>query len=102
MNREQKIEAIYEKIANKEKNDAQYMLDELNANWDIDYDNYSELCDLVEDKLMIGDVLEWWDFEWTEDVFCKMWKYKCKPIEEQTDECIDYVYNLSKEKTWQQ
>lgn len=96
------IDAIYEKIANKEINDAQYMLNELNTNWDIKYNHYDEMFDLVNNKVMIGDVLDWLykdnlflsdaHRKW-EDVIL-LWEEKRKPIEEQSDECINYIYNL--------
>lgn len=95
--REQKIKAIYEKIANKQPNIAQHYLNELNANWTIEYNDYSELFDLLEDKVMIWDVLEWIYLNIEDKIVWNLlaiWNDWRKPIEEQSDECIDYIYNL--------
>lgn len=35
-------------------------------------------------------------FEWVLENLSKIWKEKRKPIEEQSDECIKYFYNLIK------
>ena len=54
------------------------------------------------DPVMIWDVLDWmykWyneiDVLWViDDIIHNEWDNKRKPIEEQSDECIEYIYNL--------
>lgn len=36
-------------------------------------------------------------FEWVLEKFTKLWKEKRKPIEEQSDDCIEEIYNLIKD-----
>lgn len=58
-------------------------------------------------KVMIWDVLDWWEkadninMRWYEDhltpILSKR-KYKRKPIDEQSDECINYVYDLLRKR----
>lgn len=166
MNRKQKINAIYEKIANKELsfwcrvliettwlchscsgwydeeytgivyehctwlwdtrtvNVSEYQIWDLITYWvfayhdsleesdDVDMELYSS-CDwscgygdtngeakdstylhkIIWHPVMIGTVLSWY---WTSNAqeLINNWNYYDKPIEEQSDECIDYVYSL--------
>jgi hypothetical protein len=55
---------------------------------------------VIDFKLvMIWDVLDWiekWNF-FDKIVILQLWKEKRKPIEKQSEECIEYFYNLIKE-----
>jgi len=98
MNKQEKISKIYEVIVETDK---------------------IEICWMKVNPVMIWDVLDWWNnFELWEEIFCKvaqpnwynnvswfdtyfwklmnLWEFKRKPIEEQDDECIEYIYNLIK------
>ena len=57
---------------------------------DTNRDNYLVLGHPV----MIGDILDWYDFEGTEFAVLEIWKLKRLPIDEQSSECIDYIYSL--------
>ena len=57
---------------------------------DTNRDNYLVLGHPV----MIGDILEWYDFEGTEFALLEIWKLKRLPIDEQSSEAIDYIYSL--------
>ena len=46
--------------------------------------------------IRIGDVLDYWDFEGTEYALIEKWKNKRLPIDDQSEECIDFVYSLIK------
>lgn len=37
-------------------------------------------------------------FEWVLEEFTKLWKEKRKPIEEQSDECINFIHSLLKDE----
>ncbi len=106
--REQKIDFIYEKIANKElsfgctlkpftfwlNSDVDYwrfVSDDWIYQWDIE--------EIIWHPVMIWDVLNWWDININllDDRFTKLIKCftkKDKPIEKQSVECIDYIYDL--------
>lgn len=54
--------------------------------------------------VLIWDIFNWtwwniyscqdcWSVSRNAEIF-QLWEYKNKPIEEQSDECIDYIYNL--------
>jgi len=98
-----KIKKIYEKIANKES-ELITKLDFLNESWNVPYEVYSELHDLAC-WVMIWDVL---DIVLDNELASSIWPRTCKeailwyweklrlPIEEQSNECIDYIYNLIK------
>ena len=66
-------------------------------------------CESIWHPVMIWDVLDFciWNKElnskrlmWQNTIFWLLnrWKEKRKPIEEQSEECIDYIYNLIFEK----
>lgn len=82
MTKEEKIKAIYEEI----------------AEWI--YDSYSE--DETIFPVMIWDVLDFYSKKlWTFQLYnnttmdlLEVWKEKRKPIEEQSGDCIDFVFNL--------
>jgi len=91
---EDKIKAIYEEI------EWTYLRDDR-------YTWYSEW----EHPVMIWDVLDWidvnisaiYDSHWGRDKHWEavtdliyLWKTKRATIEEQSDECIDYIFNLIK------
>jgi len=129
MNKEQKIKAIYDKIANKELtfgckakiedyNWTEYNVIIVNLKewyykiWDeLRFINEFELETekIIGHLIMIWDVLDYLNIETVnnlidfnyEDIteewkIINLWKYKRKPIEEQDDEVIDYIYNLTK------
>lgn len=124
MNRLEKIEAIYKEIANKELslwcrviyrsifggpfgNKKEWII----VSKEIDEDNsYNVLLikenfissenekdlDIIWHPIMIWDVLEsfYWDIRFSDLAW--IWKELREPIEEQSDECIDFIYNLIK------
>ena len=119
MNREERIKAIYEKIADKTLSFGCRMYSE-------DYDyyfytdeyqrEYSECDNIIWHPIMLWDVLEYmWDiakikaFKFPEEELIDIkklafeimlyWQFKRKPIEAQSDECIEFVYNIIK-KLW--
>ena len=61
---------------------------------------------IIWHPIMIGDVLDyidkyykthlWWDVNVNWEVITRNWNYLRKTIEEQSDDCITYVYNLIK------
>ncbi len=100
---EQKVEAIYKEIADK--------CDEERCCWNCDWRWYDE------ETVLIWDVLDYIDekdlelinleeltlrkgknthFTYTPitSYLNSYWKYMRKPIEEQSEETIDYIYNL--------
>ena len=154
MTRDEKIQAIYEKIANKEltfgcklKFDIGWKKSIYNESdpatepnywiikWECEYEDsvqlflnyafwsyayfrtncedevptYSDDYEIIWHPVMIGDVLDWiepywWvfaqsvnlDIERTRKgtLLLSVRKQKRKPIDDQSDECIDYVYSL--------
>lgn len=116
MTKEEKIKAIYEKIADKtlsfgcwvmvdkfvskrqictivyrdDKNDMDYFYTK--EKWNV----YIE--DIIWHPVMIWDVLDYiedkWEYNWEMWDILALWILKRKPIEEQSEECIDYVFNL--------
>ena len=105
MTREKKLEAIYKEMANKELTpwccvevkaqneygDFTYRL----CRWD--ERPTTEIKEIIGHPVMIGDVIEYssrilvsWD-----PILMKRDEFR-KPIEDQTNECIDYVYSLIK------
>ena len=57
-------------------------------------DNIEEI---IGHPIMIGNVLDYfWNKKWlmTLDRILRFWEEKTKTIEEQSDKCIDYIYNL--------
>lgn len=92
MNREEQIKSIYEEIAER-----------INFDW-LDWQSLVTR-DLA--PVMIWDVLDFLkhNSKWIEykeydkkriDILDE-WDFLLKPIEEQSDECIEYIYNLIKE-----
>ena len=134
MTREEKLEAIYKEMANKELNlgckvrfdkwiytiidrENVWFLDSYKGvDWNIHNtivveDGVNSRCYSIEEiiwhPVMIGDVLDWIErkmgisnHEYEEFVINEvnmavlLWGEYPKPIEEQSDECIDYVYSL--------
>lgn len=65
------------------------------------YDNFIDsdkwYTDIIWHPVMIWDVMGWEIEKWIEPYNMynwEYWDYPRKPIEEQSDECIDYIYNL--------
>lgn len=52
---------------------------------------------IIWHPVMIGDVMEYFYGSVRFSEWAKYWKKLTKPIEEQSDECVDFVYNLIKE-----
>ena len=53
--------------------------------------------EIIGHPVMIGNVLDYfWNKKWlmTLDRILRFWEEKTKTIEEQSDKCIDYIYNL--------
>ena len=46
------------------------------------------------EPVRIGDVLEYHDFEGTEYALLWKWENKRLPIDEQSEDCISFVYSL--------
>lgn len=115
--RQQKIDTIYEKIANKDLSFGCCFQGEKSSHviqnpywcfvwWD--WRIYSDRCDselhtqikvekIIGHPVMIGDVLDYfWNKKWlmTLDRILRFWEEKKKTIENQSDKCIDYIYNL--------
>ena len=120
MIREEKIKAIYKEMANKELTpwccvevkaqneygDFTYRL----CRWD--ERPTTEIKEIIGHPVMIGDVFDytketkidmvWSDSscaidvrDWEECInIFNLWEHKRKSIDDQTDECIDYVYSL--------
>lgn len=54
---------------------------------------------IIWHPVMIWDVLDYfWNKKWamTLDRILRFWENKINPIEEQSDECVDYIYGLIK------
>lgn len=127
--RQEKIDAIYEKIARKDlsfwckfrvKNEMSFWAviylkwfefsliksrkDEKivfaweSFSWPLYFTNFEfENLKIIGHSVMIWDVLDYyWDKKWamTLDRILRFWEEKTKPIEDQSDECVDYIYNL--------
>lgn len=115
MTKEEKIKAIYEKIADKTKN----FWCKIERQWNyyivIEWRHFiyektwkylkttsqsiEELsCESIWHPVMIWDVLDYieekWEYNWEVWDILALWIFKRKPIEEQSEECIDYVFNL--------
>jgi len=123
MNKEQKLEAIYDKIANKELSFGCKILTDkwirkvvsVNATNIINekhYRNNKQNILIIWHPVMIWDVLDYiWIWSKTIsgsvikntydiEIMLNLWKYKRRPIEEQDNEVIDYIYNLITNKKW--
>lgn len=81
-----------------------YEVDEWYDSYDINY-----LVSIIWHPVMIWDVLDYIEPYWNGyaqdvkfsqerkrkiDIVLLQWEHKRKPIEEQSDECIDYIYSL--------
>ena len=117
MTREEQIKAIYEKIADKTLSFGCVTQHTNPRNWDTfrhtfiwddrairNWQVYGCSC-FEDDKIiwhpvMIWDVLDYYRGESWVNVgvltILEKWNYKRKPIEEQSDECIEFIYNLIK------
>lgn len=81
--------------------------------WDVlDYIWDTKTSEIIDEKLSTLEIHKWWDywnFEEIRDLWAchnwimedvieiklnQLWKEKRKPLEEQSLECIDYVFNL--------
>ena len=125
---EEKIEAIYNQIANKELsfgckvkwfdwnlhkfieleefNDTHrnYWYIDLNKDWMLldelmSEDFFNETTEIIWHPVMIGDVLDYVKSNITisakqDNSIIHLWKELRKPIEEQSEEAINYIYNL--------
>ena len=116
-----KIEAIYKEVANKELSFGCRVIyyPEKWKNWpmrwvvwDLYEDPYSGRCnpynleeieleDIIWHDVMIWDFLDWRLKNWKNEFLPWMfhdtiysWEFLRLPIEEQSEQCIDYVYNL--------
>jgi len=109
--KQQKLDAIYEAMADKTLSDGCIFLDKLDGSkiptqelyemglWQI-HDAYNDIVyqkdeyKIIWHPVHIGDVIDYWDFEGTEYALLKKWQNKRLPIDDQSDECIDFVYSL--------
>jgi len=89
------------------------ILIEKNVYKDIDRNPKEKEYKIIWHPVMIWDVLDWIDKEhklfftykeenspltlWADKVV-NLWKDKRKPIDDQSEECIDFIYNLIQEK----
>ena len=107
--RQEKIEAIQKEIANKS-----LLCRECKQDLELFEDIYiCESCwmeyldwEVGTSPVMIGDVLDWIDINFKDALYIpefvpnhtfnivKIWKQKRLPLEDQEDECIDYIFNL--------
>lgn len=124
MTREQKIAAIYEAMANKKRtfgcrcrrNDGEDVIFiRQNKTWSyLSIRENEEFAvslwytpEIIWHPVMIGDVLNWIDnkmgvsnCEYEEfvveeaNISVLLWREYLKPIEEQSDECINYIYSI--------
>ncbi len=127
MTREEKLEAIYKDMANKELtlgckltvvesfwpcNWVVFYSDSLGSkvlrdDWRRTTETKNNDFSIIWHPVMIGDVLDWIErkmgisnHEYEESIIEEanmavlLWGEYLKPIEEQSDECIDYVYSL--------
>lgn len=73
--------------------------------WNEEY-IYSENIEIIWHPVMIWDVLDyidkyyktylWWDVNVNWEVIIRNWNYLRKPLEMQSNDCIEYIYNLIK------
>ena len=123
MTREEKIQAIYEKIADKtlsfgckyiwktswwDTYTREYILWNEIIKWGNNYlysyenNRVINIISTIWHPVMIWDYLDWQEdnYEIIEKLnesdltIIWLWTWKRKPIEEQSEECIDYIYNL--------
>jgi len=123
MNKQGMIDAIYEKIANKELSFGCRIMTKHNPSTEIiteqDWKYYHtvedfheiEAFNIIWHPVMIWDALEYFDENytfnniwWCDDCEIirpnievnQLWKKKRLPIESQSRECVTYIYNLTK------
>lgn len=65
-----------------------------------DFSEWDEDLKIIGHPVMIGDVMEYFYGSVRFSEWAKCWKKLTKPIEEQSDECIDFIYNLIS-KQWE-
>lgn len=62
----------------------------------------SQVEEIIWHPVMIGDMLDWMEEDerrfYEEDSVLNLRKEKRKPIEEQSEECISFIYNLVNDK----
>lgn len=123
LTREEKIDAIYENVANKdlsfgckifhkvdwkrwfkakiitdkiEREDGTFYWVKLDSENSVTWLQEKEM-EIIGHPVMIGNVLDYfWNKKWlmTLDRILRFYEEKTKMIEEQSDKCIDYIYNL--------
>lgn len=105
MTKQDKLNRIYEVIWPKWWNEIQDELNALNQSNCIWYSTYSDLFDMAVSKVMIGDCLDFLDSQEVQKIDWRhpaqrslliIWKSKRLPIDEQSDECVSYIYSLIK------
>ncbi len=81
----EKIDKIYKEIANKEL-----------LPWVIKWHpvKIGDVLDRMEEIKSTIELRSSQYCAWLYDEICILWGHKRKPIEEQSEECIDYIYNL--------
>lgn len=121
MTKEEKLEAIYEKVANKELTfwckvmnlDEEGVIIDTTLHpewvavywegWWITRENFKDDVVIVGHPVLLADVLNFIDEQHRtmlmgmlkyEEALFHFWLSKREPIENQSDDCIDYVYNL--------
>lgn len=105
MDNKEKLKKIYETIASKELGfGCLCIVDSMNpikyrmSSWD--ERPKEEIIKIIGHPVMIGDVLDWIEKQPEEkEWLCvwwvlSRWEDKRKPIDDQTDECIDFIYSL--------
>lgn len=126
MTKEEKLKAIYEKVANKELTfwckvmnlDEEGVIIDTTLHpewvavywegWWITRENFKDDVVIVGHPVLLVDVLNFIDEQpqpmWMgmlkyEEALFHFWLSKREPIENQSDDCIDYVYNLISSKS---
>lgn len=115
MTKQEKLDAIYEAMADKTLSQwCKVFYWSEHIVWDLLLTNNdqlaepqiiesiieSDLYEIIWHPVRIGDVLDYWDTiaylypERTEYTILYKWENKRLPIDEQSEECIDYVYSL--------
>lgn len=77
--------------------------------WWFEFDK-SKLVEIIGHPIMLGNILDWsgrdrwygvdfdqqghFEYEGDLDRLLWLWLYKCQSIDQQSDECIKYVYDL--------
>lgn len=108
LSRDEKIKRIYEVVwtAKNQWNELAVhaaMKLGMNVAWPVMQSICSKFQELCWPKVMIWDVLDWlYENYWWKDVLLLFpriaieWLEMRRPLEKQSDECIDYVYSLIK------